>query len=131
MAVIKKVASAPVKTAPITRVAPAKAVVKVATTDVVSLHGFTRIGKIAVPPKKAFGKRGIFQELFSSMEVDECIAIPVDADKKLTSKMNSIYNSARKVNDGKGAKVTMRIHEPGDANGLGGTIYLWFGGFYE
>lgn len=127
-AVPAKVASKPVVVAPTRGAVPAKVAKPATQAD--TLSGFTRLGKIEIPTKRAFGKRGVFRDLFNSMEQGEAIAITVDSDKKLTSKMNSIYNAARKAGD-HGASVTMRIAEPGDKDGLGGVIHLWFNGFYD
>ncbi len=117
----KATVKAPVKTATV-----AKPVVKATP----SVNGFTVLKNIEIPAKKAFGKRGMFNDLFTTLEVGDCVEIAVDADKKIGSKMNSIYNAARKAGE-HGASVVMRVHKPGDENGLGGVIRLWFNGFYE
>lgn len=88
------------------------------------IAGFKILKGIEIPPKKAFGgKKGVFNELFGQMEAGDYIEVPVDEGKKNTSKMNSLYNAARR----NGVEITIRIQDNGN-DGTGGLLGVWFMG---
>lgn len=100
----------------------ARAVAAKPTPGVREVAGFKIVKGVEIPPKKAFGgKKGVFNELFSQMENGDYIEVPVDEGKKNTSKMNSLYNAARR----NGVEITIRIQDNG-ADGTGGTLGVWF-----
>jgi hypothetical protein len=104
-----------------------RAVAKVAPKAPAVVAGFSILKGIEIPAKRAFGKRGVFNDLFAQLEAGDCVEIPVEADKKIVSKMNAIYNAARRNN----SSVTMRIHSAGDADGRGGVLRLWYNGQFQ
>lgn len=136
MAIQKRIVAAPVATR---TVAPARAVApaRVATPARVAApvapkvsNGFQILKGIDIPAKRAFGKRGIFNDLFlndpsnGGMEIGDCLEIQVDADKTNISKMNSLYNAARR----NGADVTIRVHDGGVDGKTGGVLRMWYNG---
>lgn len=123
MAMLKKVA-APVRTV----VAPAKAATKVAPKAVApkTIGGFTVLKGIDIPAKRAFGKRGVYNDMFAQLEVGDCLEIQVEEDKTNISKMNGLYNAARR----NGASIVIRVHDAG-TEGHGGVLRMWYNGQKE
>ena len=101
----------------------------VATAPKVS-NGFQILKGIEIPAKRAFGKRGVFNDLFQNdaanggLDIGDCLEIQVDADKTNISKMNSLYNAARR----NGADVTIRVHDGGTDGKHGGVLRMWYNG---
>lgn len=122
MAVIKKaVATVPAKVS-----APVRQVAK-ASTAAKTVAGFTVLKGVEIPPKKSFGgKRGVYNELFEGLEAGECVEIQIEEDKTNVSKMNGLYNAARR----NGADITIRIHDNGH-EGRGGVLRMWYNGQKE
>lgn len=89
-----------------------------------TIGGFRKLGKLELPARRHFGRTGGMTEIFNGLEIGEAIEIVVDADRKQMSKMNSIYNAARRV----GVGITIRVAESADENGLGGVLHMWYNG---
>ena len=121
---------ATVITRKVAQVAPVRTVAKVAakvapkTVAPKAVGGFKILENIEIPAKRAFGKRGVYNDLFAQLEVGQCVEIEVEPDKTTVSKMNGLYNAARR----NGADVTMRIHEAGEDGKHGGIVRMWYNG---
>ena len=140
MAIQKRTVATPVATPVAVRtVAPARAVApaRVATpARVVVAHvpkasnDFQILKGIEIPAKRAFGKRGVFNDLFQQapenggLDVGDCLEIQVDEGKTNISKMNSLYNAARRNS----ADVTIRVHDGGADGKTGGVLRMWYNG---
>ena len=138
MAIQKRaVAVAPVRQAvptPVRQVAPARAVAPARVVAQVpkasSTNGFSILKGIEIPAKRAFGKRGVFNDLFQNdpanggLEIGDCLEIVVDEGKTNISKMNSLYNAARRNE----ADVTIRVHDGGADGKTGGVLRMWYNG---
>ena len=135
MAIQKRTVAAPVAVRP---VAPVRAVspARVATPARVAApapkvsNGFQILKGIEIPAKRAFGKRGVFNDLFQNdpsnggLDVGDCLEIQVDEGKTNISKMTSLYNAARR----NGADVTIRVHDGGTDGKTGGVLRMWYNG---
>ena len=117
--------------APVRAVAAARVATRVATPVAPKVsNGFQILKGIEIPAKRAFGKRGVFNDLFQNdaanggLDVGDCLEIQVDADKTNISKMNSLYNAARR----NGADVTIRVHDGGTDGKHGGVLRMWYNG---
>jgi hypothetical protein len=122
----KPVAVAPKAATPVQK-AVIRTVAKIVPKAPAAVGGFTVLKNVEIPPKRAFGKRGVFNDLFATLEVGDCVEIPVEEDKKIVSKMNAVYNAARRNN----SSIVMRIHQAGDKEGRGGVLRLWYNGQFE
>ena len=93
-------------------------------------NGFHILKGIEIPAKRAFGKRGVFNDLFlndpsnGGLDVGDCLEIQVDEGKTNISKMNSLYNAARRNS----ADVTIRVHDGGTDGKTGGVLRMWYNG---
>ena len=93
-------------------------------------NGFQILKGIEIPAKRAFGKRGVFNDLFQNdpanggLEIGDCLEIIVDEGKTNISKMNSLYNAARRNE----ADVTIRVHDGGSDGKTGGVLRMWYNG---
>ena len=134
MAVIVKKSAVVQKVAPKVA-APVKVVQKVAPKVAApTRNGFQIMTGVDIPTKRAFGgKRGVYNELFSQFESEFdgenalCVEIEVEAEKTAISKMNGLYNAARR----NGAAVTIRVHAQGEDGKHGGVLRMWYQGQKE
>lgn len=127
MAVMKQVAKPAAKPATQSNVRPIQKMVAKPTNATKSVGGFTVLKGVEIPPKKSFGgKRGVYNDLFQQLELGDCVEVQVEEDKTNVSKMNGLYNAARR----NGADITIRIHDAGNDN-HGGVLRLWYNGQKE
>ena len=117
--------------APVRAVAAARVATRVAAPVAPKVsNGFQILKGIEIPAKRAFGKRGVFNDLFQNdaanggLDIGDCLEIQVDEGKTNISKMNSLYNAARR----NGADVTIRVHDGGVDNKTGGVLRMWYNG---
>lgn len=106
-------------------VVAAKPAVKLAVKKVVApvaVNGFTILKGIEVPPR-SHARSSELNTLFASMEAGDCVEISVREDQKNVSKMNSLYNAAKR----NGADVTIRLHDAGK-DSMGGVLRIWYNG---
>ena len=125
---VTPVAVRPVTVAPARVATPARVVAQVPKAS--STNGFQILKGIEIPAKRAFGKRGVFNDLFQQapenggLDVGDCLEIQVDEGKTNISKMNSLYNAARRNS----ADVTIRVHDGGTDGKTGGVLRMWYNG---
>lgn len=95
---------------------------KKVTAATVVVNGFTILKGIEVP-QRSHARSSELNTLFASMEQGDCVEISVGEDQKNISKMNSLYNAAKR----NGADVTIRLHDAGK-DSMGGVLRLWYNG---